>query len=84
MEEKRRQELDRKVMFQNELELQKRLKEIEDKAVDAKALYSQQWIVKKKEEQKGAVVLSLLAELKKRREKRFLFPQLDTRSRRRG
>lgn len=57
MEGKRQQELDRKAMLQNELELQKRLKEIEDKAAVAKTLYHHQWIHKKKEEQKGAVIL---------------------------
>ncbi|XP_014474178.1 PREDICTED: uncharacterized protein KIAA1211 homolog isoform X2 [Dinoponera quadriceps] len=53
MEGKRRQELDRRAMFQNELELQKCLKEIEDKTAVAKALYLRQWIRKKKEEQKA-------------------------------
>ncbi|XP_032671062.1 nucleolar protein 58 isoform X2 [Odontomachus brunneus] len=52
IEGKRRQELDRKAMLQNELELQTRLKEIEDKAAIAKTLYLRQWIHKKKEEQK--------------------------------
>ncbi|EFN87094.1 hypothetical protein EAI_06770 [Harpegnathos saltator] len=53
MEGKRRQELDRKVMFQNELELQKRLKKIEENATVVKALYLRQWIRKKKEEQRA-------------------------------
>lgn len=54
VEGKRRQELDRKAMLENELALQKRLKEIEDKAAVAKALYLRQWIHKKQDEQKGA------------------------------
>ncbi|XP_067210855.1 inner centromere protein isoform X2 [Linepithema humile] len=53
VETKKRQELDRKAMLENELELQKRLKEIEDKAAVAKALYLRQWAHKKKEEQKA-------------------------------
>lgn len=61
MEEKRQQELDRKATFQaNELELQKRLKEIEDKAAVAKARYFRQWIHKKTQEQEGAVVVATL------------------------
>jgi len=53
-ERKRQQELDRKAMLENELELQEHLKEIEKKAAVAKALYLRQWIHKKKEEQKGS------------------------------
>ncbi|KAM0736667.1 hypothetical protein ACS0PU_006316 [Formica fusca] len=52
VERKRQQELERKAILENELELQRRLKEIEDKAAVAKALYLRQWIQKKKEEQK--------------------------------
>jgi hypothetical protein len=54
VERKRQQELDRKAMLENELELQEHLKEIEKKATVAKALYLRQWIHKKKEEQKGS------------------------------
>jgi len=54
VERKRQQELDRKAMLENELELQEHLKEIEKKAAVAKALYLRQWIHKKKEEQKGS------------------------------
>lgn len=59
VETKKRQELDRKAMLENELELQKRLKEIEDKAAVAKALYLRQWVHKKKAEQRGAMWLPL-------------------------
>ncbi|KAL6430032.1 hypothetical protein ACFW04_007679 [Cataglyphis niger] len=52
VERKRLQELERKAILENELELQRRLKEIEDKASVAKTLYLRQWIQKKKEEQK--------------------------------
>lgn len=52
MERKRQQELERKAILENELELQRRLKEIEDKAAVAKTLYLRQWIQRKKEERK--------------------------------
>ncbi|XP_029163856.1 coiled-coil domain-containing protein 34 [Nylanderia fulva] len=52
IERKRQQELERKAILENELELQRRLKEIEDKAAVAKTLYLRQWIQRKKEEQK--------------------------------
>ncbi|XP_011257177.1 histone-lysine N-methyltransferase, H3 lysine-79 specific [Camponotus floridanus] len=52
MEKKRQQEVERKAILENELELQRRLKEIEDKAAVAKALYLRQWIQRKEEEQK--------------------------------
>lgn len=54
VERKKRQELDRRAVLESELELQRRLKEIEDKTVAAKARYLRQWIHKKKEEEKGA------------------------------
>lgn len=53
MERKRQEELERKAMLENELELRECLKEIEEKAAVAKAIYLRQWIHKKKEEQKG-------------------------------
>lgn len=88
-ERKRRQELDRRAIFQNELELQKHLKEMEDKAAVAKALYLRQWICKKKEEQKGAIILFCVIHTSQRNEKkdnsknRFFFLQFDMRSRNR-
>ncbi|XP_020279381.1 protein PXR1 isoform X2 [Pseudomyrmex gracilis] len=53
IERKKQEELNRKAMLENELELQKRLKEIEDKAAIAKVLNLRQWIRKKEEEQKA-------------------------------
>jgi len=53
IERKRQQELDRRAMLENELELQRRLKEIEDNLAGAKTTYLRQWFQKKKEEQKG-------------------------------
>lgn len=56
IEKKRQQELERKAILENELELQRRLKEIEDKATVAKALYLRQWIQRKEEEQKSMAI----------------------------
>jgi len=54
IERKRQQELDRRAMLENELELQRRLKEIEDNLAGAKTTYLRRWFHKKKEEQTGA------------------------------
>ncbi|XP_018341392.1 PREDICTED: coiled-coil domain-containing protein 34-like isoform X2 [Trachymyrmex septentrionalis] len=51
IERKRQQELDRRAMLENELELQRRLKEIEDNLAGAKTTYLRRWFHKKKEEQ---------------------------------
>ncbi|XP_036142156.1 coiled-coil domain-containing protein 34 [Monomorium pharaonis] len=53
IERKRQQELNRKAMLENELELQRRLKEIEDNLAGAKTTYLRRWFHKKKEEQKA-------------------------------
>lgn len=60
VERKKRQELDRRAVLENELELQRRLKEIEDKTAVAKSQYLRQWVHKKKEEQKGATRVTRL------------------------
>lgn len=57
VERKRQQELDRRAVLENELELQKRLKEIEDNLAGAKITYLHRWFHRKKEEQKGATVV---------------------------
>lgn len=57
VERKRQQELDRRAMLENELELQRRLKEIEDNLAGAKTTYLSRWFRRKKKERKGAVVL---------------------------
>lgn len=56
IERKRQQELDRRAMLENELELQRRLKEIEDNLAGAKTTYLRRWFHRKTEEQKGAAV----------------------------
>ncbi|TGZ50869.1 Uncharacterized protein DBV15_09284 [Temnothorax longispinosus] len=53
VERKRQQELDRRAILENELELQRRLKEIEDNLAGAKTTYLHRWFHKKKEEQKA-------------------------------
>ncbi|XP_024867051.1 vicilin-like seed storage protein At2g18540 [Temnothorax curvispinosus] len=53
VERKRQQELDRRAILENELELQRRLKEIEDNLAGAKTTYLRRWFHKKKEEQKA-------------------------------
>ncbi|KYN27881.1 hypothetical protein ALC57_02712 [Trachymyrmex cornetzi] len=53
IERKRLQELDRRAMLENELELQRRLKEIEDNLARVKTTYLRRWFHKKKEEQKA-------------------------------
>ncbi|XP_018392590.1 PREDICTED: coiled-coil domain-containing protein 34-like [Cyphomyrmex costatus] len=53
VERKRQQELDRRAMLENELELQRRLKEIEDNLAGAKTTYLHRWFHRKKEEQKA-------------------------------
>ncbi|EGI59413.1 hypothetical protein G5I_12434, partial [Acromyrmex echinatior] len=53
IERKKQQELDRRAMLENELELQRRLKEIEDNLAGAKTTYLRRWFHKKKEEQKA-------------------------------
>lgn len=58
VERKRQQELDRRAMLENELELQRCLKEIEDNLAGAKTTYLRQWFHRKKETQKGAVVFT--------------------------
>jgi len=55
IERKRQQELDRRAMLENELELQKHLKEIEDNLAGAKSTYLRRWFHKKKEEEKGTI-----------------------------
>lgn len=57
VERKRQQELDRRAMLENELELQRRLKEIEDNLAGAKTTYLRRWYHRKKEEQKGAAAV---------------------------
>ncbi|XP_039311155.1 coiled-coil domain-containing protein 34 [Solenopsis invicta] len=53
IESKRQQEVNRKAMLENELELQRRLKEIEDNLAGAKTTYLRRWFHRKKEEQKA-------------------------------
>ncbi|XP_018308067.1 coiled-coil domain-containing protein 34 [Mycetomoellerius zeteki] len=53
IESKRQQELNRRAMLENELELQRRLKEIEDNLAGAKTTYLRRWFHRKKEEQKA-------------------------------
>lgn len=57
IERKRQQELDRRATLENELELQRRLKEIEDNLAGAKTTYLRRWFHRKTEEQKGAAVV---------------------------
>lgn len=57
IESKRQQEVNRKAMLENELELQRRLKEIEDNLAGAKTTYLRRWFHRKKEEQKGGTIL---------------------------
>lgn len=62
VENKRQQELDRRAMLENELEMQRCMKEIEDQLAGAKITYLRRWFGRKKQEQKGATVLPELAE----------------------
>lgn len=57
VERKRQQELDRRAMLENELELQRRLKEIEENLAGAKITHLRRWFYRKKEEQKGETVV---------------------------
>ncbi|XP_076180844.1 uncharacterized protein LOC143153465 isoform X2 [Ptiloglossa arizonensis] len=52
-EKKKKEREQKKLVIEKELELQKLLKEIEDKAAGAKSLYLRQWAHKKREEEKG-------------------------------
>ncbi|XP_043684216.1 coiled-coil domain-containing protein 34-like isoform X1 [Vespula pensylvanica] len=51
-EKKRKEEADKKTALEKEMEIEKQLKELEEKAVVAKALCLRQWARKKEEEQK--------------------------------
>ncbi|XP_011643885.1 vicilin-like seed storage protein At2g18540 [Pogonomyrmex barbatus] len=50
---KRQQELDRRAVLENELELQRRVKELENKLADANIQYLRQWFHRKQAEQKA-------------------------------
>ncbi|XP_011872192.1 PREDICTED: coiled-coil domain-containing protein 34-like [Vollenhovia emeryi] len=52
VERKRQQELDRRAMLENELELQRRLKKLEDNLAGADITYLRRWYHRKKEERK--------------------------------
>ncbi|XP_015605051.1 inner centromere protein A isoform X2 [Cephus cinctus] len=52
-ERKRKEDLDRRKVIESELELQKRLKEVEERATMAKTIYLKQWARKKEEEYKA-------------------------------
>ncbi|XP_033220840.1 histone-lysine N-methyltransferase, H3 lysine-79 specific-like isoform X2 [Belonocnema kinseyi] len=52
-ERKKKEEATKKEAVERELELQKRLKEVEDKAAVAKTIYLRQWARKKEEEHKA-------------------------------
>ena len=54
-ERKKREEAARREAVERELELQRRFKEVEDKAAIAKTIYLRQWARKKEEEQKGII-----------------------------
>lgn len=57
IERKRQQELNRRATLETELELQRRLKEIEDNLAGAKTTYLRRWFHRKKEERKGAAII---------------------------
>ncbi|XP_015185825.1 PREDICTED: myosin-M heavy chain [Polistes dominula] len=52
-ERKKKEEADRKAALENEMKIEKQLKELEEKTVIAKALCLRQWARKKEEEQKA-------------------------------
>lgn len=53
IERKKHEQVVKQQMLKRELELQKRLKDIEDKAVVAKTIYLRQWARKKEEDHKS-------------------------------
>lgn len=55
-ERKRKEEATKRENVERELEFERRLKEVEDKAIVAKTIYLRQWARKKEEQQKGIKV----------------------------
>lgn len=60
IERKKNEESVKQEILRRELELQKRLKDIEDKAVVAKTIYLRQWARKKEENHKGNFISNFL------------------------
>ncbi|XP_043270903.1 trichohyalin-like [Venturia canescens] len=64
-ERKRKEEASKRENMERELEFERRLKEVEDKAIVAKTIYLRQWARKKEEQQKA---LQRKQELRKKRD----------------
>ncbi|XP_035730205.1 inner centromere protein-like isoform X1 [Vespa mandarinia] len=69
-ERKKKEEEDKKAALEKEMEIEKQLKEFEEKALVAKALYLRQWTRKKEEEQKAQQRAQQLKEVQDEEERK--------------